>query len=393
MEVINNDQAADITAANTLEGAMAQTVNDIIAQAEAMPTQEEILKQEFLDKLMKVRVSVKDEFPQEECLLSVGGVEFFAKGDIHAIKAKQKQGKTNAISIMVAAILSGKWGPLKAVKEGAKVLVIDTEQKAADTQLVYNRTLELAGLPKEDIFDRFQTFTLRSYEREQKLEALKVLISEFKPDIVIVDGIVDLMGNFNEVDDSKNIIEELIRLSTKEVSGVDAAIVCVLHTNKATEDHNMRGHAGTMLAQKAGVVLEVTKKDGIFTISNSDSRHKEVPSWSYRFDRDGHIVDACAEREQMLEQMKATKVENQRQRNEKIREERIATMLDVIRGSHEAFTRSSLCKVLQTKFNLGQSTVWNFINECIGKVIALSNNSLVYIIAEANAIQQQLPLN
>ena len=52
----------------------------------------------MLMELNKHLISVEDEYPPEVCLLTVDGVPFFAKGDISAIKAKQKQGKTNAIS-------------------------------------------------------------------------------------------------------------------------------------------------------------------------------------------------------------------------------------------------------------------------------------------------------
>lgn len=337
----------------------------IILGAAEQPTQEEMERRELVNKLLQYRVSAKDEFPPEVCLLEVDGVPFFAKGDIHAIKAKQKQGKTNAIAIMVAAILCGKWGRLKGILEGAKVLVIDTEQKNADTQLVYNRTLELAGLPKEDIYERFQTFAFRALDTEQKLNAVKALIMEFKPDIVFVDGVVDLMGNFNEVDDSKAIIEELLRMTTKEVSGFDPAIVCVLHTNKAAEDHNMRGHAGTMLAQKAGNVFEVKKDNHIITVHNSDSRHQEVPSWSFMFDAQGNIIDADAERNRLIEEARVQRVNSAAQKAEDTKNSRIQKVLDTIISAGGQMVRSELRDSLVKSIPLGRSSVDGLIRECI----------------------------
>lgn len=351
----------------------------IIRSAAEQPTQEEMERRELVNKLLQYRVSAKDEFPPEVCLLEVDGVPFFAKGDIHAIKAKQKQGKTNAIAIMVAAILCGKWGRLKGILEGAKVLVIDTEQKNADTQLVYNRTLELAGLPKEDIYERFQTFAFRALDTEQKLNAVKALIMEFKPDIVFVDGVVDLMGNFNEVDDSKAIIEELLRMTTKEVSGFDPAIVCVLHTNKAAEDHNMRGHAGTMLAQKAGNVFEVKKDNNIITVHNSDSRHQEVPSWSFMFDAQGNIIDADAERNRLIEEARVQRVNSAAQKAEKTRNERINKVKSAIVNAGGMITRGSLRANIIGSFPCSVATANRFITECIKEEVLVydSKNKLV----------------
>lgn len=351
----------------------------IIRSAAEQPTQEEMERRELVNKLLQYRVSAKDEFPPEVCLLEVDGVPFFAKGDIHAIKAKQKQGKTNAIAIMVAAILCGKWGRLKGILEGAKVLVIDTEQKNADTQLVYNRTLELAGLPKEDIYERFQTFAFRALDTEQKLNAVKALIMEFKPDIVFVDGVVDLMGNFNEVDDSKAIIEELLRMTTKEVSGFDPAIVCVLHTNKAAEDHNMRGHAGTMLAQKAGNVFEVKKDNHIITVHNSDSRHQEVPSWSFMFDAQGNIIDADAERNRLIEEAMRKREEKNAERIESTMNTRIQKVLDTLTLAGGQMKRVDLRDSIVKSIHLGRSSVDGLIRECIKKELITKDKTGRYV--------------
>lgn len=351
----------------------------IILGAAEQPTQEEMERRELVNKLLQYRVSAKDEFPPEVCLLEVDGVPFFAKGDIHAIKAKQKQGKTNAIAIMVAAILCGKWGRLKGILEGAKVLVIDTEQKNADTQLVYNRTLELAGLPKEDIYERFQTFAFRALDTEQKLNAVKALIMEFKPDIVFVDGVVDLMGNFNEVDDSKAIIEELLRMTTKEVSGFDPAIVCVLHTNKAAEDHNMRGHAGTMLAQKAGNVFEVKKDNHIITVHNSDSRHQEVPSWSFMFDAQGNIIDADAERNRLIEEARVQRVNSAAQKAEVERNERIQQVVNMV---IEAGGKMQIAKLKSKVMSIrvcSRTTAERIIKDAIENKRIVSNKELKYV--------------
>lgn len=373
-----------------------EIADSIINAAANKPTEEEAIRKQFVENLLKFRVSAKDEFPPEVCLIEIDGVPFFAKGDIHAIKAKQKQGKTNAISIMVAAILCGKWGRLVGLLENAKVLVIDTEQKEADAQLIYNRTLALAGLPKEDIYDRFQTFALRALDTKDKLEAVKALIADFKPDIVFIDGVVDLMGNFNEVDDSKQIIEELMRMSTKEMSGIDPAIVCVLHTNKANDDHNMRGHAGTMLAQKSGNVLEVSKKDGIISVYSTDSRHQEVPTWSFRFDDDGNIIDADELRIAEAEHKKQVQEEQAAKRKEELLGNKVAKLLDTIEKAGGNMPRTTLRKSLETSLHLGTSSINTLIANSIKEGIIVQDttgkNVAIPSANAANGNQQTLDI-
>lgn len=395
---ISNPEIINVTATDAAQVAKnpSEIANSIILNAAQQPTEDELQRKQLIEDLLKFRVSANDEFPPEVCLLEVDGVPFFAKGDIHAIKAKQKMGKTNAISIMVASILCGQWGRLKGLLENAKVLVIDTEQKDADAQTIYNRTLELAGLPKEDIYERFQTFALRALGTKEKLEAVKALIADFKPDIVFIDGVVDLMGNFNEVDDSKEIIEELMRMSTKEVSGIDPAIVCVLHTNKANEDHNMRGHAGTMLAQKAGNVLEVSKKEGIISVYSSDSRHQEVPTWSFSFDDDGNIIDADKLRIAKVEHDQQVREEQAAKRKEELLGTKVAKLLETIEKVGGNMPRITLRKSLEKALNLRTSSVNSLIANCIKDGIIVTDstgkNVAIPTTNSANGNQQTLDI-
>lgn len=51
-----------------------------------------------------------------------------AKGDTQAVKGKAKQSKTFFITALVAAVLNGMFGALKASGEDYHVLIVDTEQ-------------------------------------------------------------------------------------------------------------------------------------------------------------------------------------------------------------------------------------------------------------------------
>jgi hypothetical protein len=55
-------------------------------------------------------------------------------------------------------------------------------------------------------------------------------------------------------------------------------MVAVLHVNKSKESHDMRGHAGTMLLQKAADVFEVTKSKGgqLYTVTQTDTRNRPL---------------------------------------------------------------------------------------------------------------------
>lgn len=369
------------------------TVDDILNNSVTQVPEQDAEEAKLWEDVLKMRISVNDEIEKEEFMLHNGEGAFFAKGDVSAIKSKPKQGKTNSIAAMVAAMLEGSWGPLTCKIEGCNIVWIDTEQRHGDAKRIYLRALKMAGLSMEDNFSRFQMFHLRSFMNDKKMESLKLIIKNCQPDIIFIDGIVDLINNFNDVEESKNIIDTLMRLSTKEESGKNIAIVCVLHTNKAAEDRNMRGHLGTMLTQKAGTVLEVKKNGQIFTVSNTESRNKEVPEWSFRFDDNGDIVDATFMVEQATKEQKEKREAEKKAKSEAEKQKLIQTMKDIIRkhgGKIErTIFRNELIEITGRALSTANGDIRTYINAGIIKQI----QDYVFIADEAaDSNQQNLPL-
>ena len=368
-------------------------VDIIVNNSETQASEQDVEKAKQMEKLYSSRLSTEEKIEEDQYMLEIANTGFFAKGDLSAIKAKPKNGKTNAIAIMAAALLKGFWGPLVCRITNSKILWIDTEQRRGDALRVYLRTLKLAGLSKKDDFERFQMFALRPFTSEDKMKSMKELIKDFQPDIVFIDGIVDIMCNFNDVEESKKVIDELMRMSTKEESGKNLSIVCVLHTNKATEDHNMRGHLGTMLTQKAGTVLEVTKnKNGIFTVSNTESRNKEVPDWSFCFDNNGNIVDTTEMVKEMTKEQEMKREAEKKAKSEAKTQKLIETMKDIIRKHGGKIKHVDLRNEYMDVTGRGLSTVNSDIKKYIDANIFKEVNGFVIIADEAaNNNQQNLP--
>ena len=371
------------------------TVDDILNNSVTQVPEQDAEEAKLWEDVLKMRISVNDEIEKEEFMLHNGEVAFFAKGDVSAIKSKPKQGKTNSIAAMVAAMLKGSWGPLTCKIEGCNIVWIDTEQRHSDAKRIYLRALKMAGLSMEDNFSRFQMFHLRSFMNDKKMDSLKLIIKNCQPDIIFIDGIVDLINNFNDVEESKNIIDTLMRLSTKEESGKNIAIVCVLHTNKAAEDRNMRGHLGTMLTQKAGTVLEVKKNGQIFTVSNTESRNKEVPEWSFRFDDNGDIVDATFMVEQATKEQKEKREAEKKAKSEAEKQKLIQTMKDIIRKHGGKIERTIFRNELIEITGKAVPTVNGYISKYINANIIKEVNGNIFIVEEsaANNNQQYMIFN
>ena len=350
VKVLNEDQCVTNAA----------VVKSMITQAVEEPTAEETEKQALLESILGNRMSFSNPVKQEEYLLEIDEHGFFAQGDVHGIKAKQKSGKTSVIMVMVAALISGQCFRVRCLKKDLRIIWIDTEQKSSDTYLNYDKVFELAKIEKKDMHDRFEQFSLRRFTMEEKMNALKLLISTRTPNIVFVDGIVDLVKNFNEVEDSQEIITQMMKLSAE----FGCAIVCVLHTNKDATDHNMRGHLGTMLSQRAGNVFECQKNDGVITVSCSDSRHGDVPEWSIMYDDAGNLVDADAIRADALQVKREEQKRIREEKRQQADEEHLTTIKKII-GTRMPMTKLVGLVAPQCGISTKTAKRWimRFINE------------------------------
>ena len=336
-------------------------VSDIVGEAVCQPTNEEQQRTERLAALAAMRVASTTEVPPEEPALTVDDVGVFALGDIHGLKGKQKCGKTTMLKVCLAAWMKGSQFRVVSPLEAPRVLYMDTEQKQSDVKLIVTDVIQMTGLAAEYVDDHLRVYALRRRDFNLLLDDMRLLIDDFRPTVVIVDGIVEFVASFNDESMAKQLIHELLCISEDH----RLAMVCVLHTNKADEDHNMRGHLGTMLAQKAGTVLEC-KKDkgsGVITVTCSDARHQEMPDWSIMFSDEGRIVDADEQRRQQLEQRR---IDIQQKRQEAIAEkqkERLDTCLRVIRDKGGVISRKQLTEILVNMLALKRPTVASHISQ------------------------------
>ena len=340
----------------------------MVSEAVSEPTAAEKEREERLAELASMRVMSCTDVEPEEPALTVDDVGVFALSDIHAIKGKQKCGKTTALKVCLAAWMQGSQFRLVSGLECPKILYLDTEQKRSDVKLIVEDVIYMTGLPSEYVDEHMRVYGLRRRDYNMLLDDMKLLIEDFKPQVVIVDGIVEFVASFNDESLAKALIHELLRISEDH----RLAMVCVLHTNKADEDHNMRGHLGTMLAQKAGTVLECKKQGDVINVTCSDARHQEMPDWSIAFE-DGRIVDADARRRQMLEEHRMSIQQRRQEAAEQKQKERLDVCLRVIRDKGGAISRKQLTEILVKMLELGRSTVSEHIS------LWLKNNAVVEV--------------
>lgn len=241
-------------------------------------------KAEITDEKFKYKNHVLDlsqPINEPKFLFSIGNVPSIPAGELIGIKGRAKMGKSQFEYVLIATMLASvSMGNIKPLQDCYKILLFDTEQSQASLKKCCQRALKFAGLPTDKNDVRFLPFFMRPLSIEERKQIVEDAIKGEKPDIVFIDGVRDLLQDFNSLEQSNGLIQWLLSLTAE----YGCTIVSVLHQNKSKEDGNMRGHLGTELLNKLTDCFEVSKKDGKFLVTCTDSRN--VPSGNFAFSID-----------------------------------------------------------------------------------------------------------
>lgn len=231
----------------------------------------------------KWEIQIGEELPKLQFTFSLFGTGCAPRGDIIAIKAKSKNGKTFLASIFASVILGTRFGDLKTEipTRHAKVLYFDTEQNKVNTQALMVRMHRLCRWDMKNN-RKLHVYSLREMPQEERMEYIKERVREHRPVAVFIDGIGDLTPDFNDIAYSQDTIQDLMSMSSMN----DCAVFFILHTNK--NDTNMKGHLGTLATQKCSDIFYVERDNsGTFHVSETDSRNKTIAKFQFIVDETG----------------------------------------------------------------------------------------------------------
>jgi len=243
----------------------------------------------ILDNMASVNLNVDEKEPPYT--LYMDSIGMLPKGDLWGIQAAYKNGKTQAASLIMAAILGDtKFGMVAAPdNRTGRVLYFDTEQAEHNTTMVGHRVHKLLGWDVKGNYQNFKVKNLRPFMVDVKIKYIFACIKRYKPVMVVIDGIADLISSINDEQKSIEAVLTLMQISTK----YQCSIGGIIHLNKGAiqgkkEDEVARGHLGTALYMKVVDMFTSTKNDdGTFTLSHVMSRNVEnKETFSWRIDKE-----------------------------------------------------------------------------------------------------------
>ena len=241
--------------------------------------------------LERLRITQDKELPPMRFLFRIFGKPCFPRGELVAVTGKAKSGKTLFNSLLMACCIRGE-----------RCLWYDTEQSEQSTQdILKNRLLPMSRLPgcdipisleetaEEDSLAAEETacpppealmqkhldvFNVRCLKYEERLRLFITAVQKYRPALVVLDGVRDLLADINDGVRAQEVVEQLMKLAQQ----TGCCLVCVLHQNKGAEDRNLRGWIGTELMNKAFEVYacEKVKPENIFVVEQTHTRKYDL---------------------------------------------------------------------------------------------------------------------
>lgn len=232
---------------------------DISDYFKAGNTREDFLKLfiDFLDNLYSdtlimlksCEIDFNNPPAKAQVIISAGDVPLGTQGNLFGITGGEGTGKSNYVAAMVAGCICPAGAEVDTLGiqiatngKHKAVLLYDTEQ--SEVQLFKNVSNLLARAKQPDKPEELKAFCLTGMSRKERLHAIVQSMDKFYYQyggiqLVVIDGIADLVKSANDEAESVAVIDELYRLA-----GIyNTCILCVLHF--VPNGLKLRGHLGS----------------------------------------------------------------------------------------------------------------------------------------------------
>lgn len=240
------------------------------------------------------RLNFEKQYEAPKYTLSWNGIGFAPLGGIHAVTGQAGHGKTMTLSQFIATILNGECGNMRYELSdeipNPKVLYIDTEMEEANTIAMKNRVLTMCGRPIEQNYDDFVVLMLREAQSDDKKVSAALMrwrltlkaIYEFRPTVCFIDGLLDVVDDFN----SNTQCAELIYKCMQTATYYGISLWCLVHQNPGGD--KLVGHLGSFLERKVTDIFKTSKDKNettglaTFTVKQLKARGRDVPDWKFK---------------------------------------------------------------------------------------------------------------
>lgn len=312
-----------------------------------------------------------------EVLISINDVPLGTEGNLLCITGGEGTGKSNYVGSIIAGAIKDKESKVDTLgtdiqsnTKNKAVLLYDTEQ--SEVQLYKNTTNILKRSKESDIPHNFKVYCLTGMSRKERLQAIIQSMDKFYYEfggiqMVVIDGIADLIQSANDEIESIKIVDELYRLA-----GIyQTCIICVLHF--IPSGLKLRGHLGSELQRKAAAILSIEKDTDpsisvIKALKVRDGSPLDVPLVQFTWNKEIGMHSYVGEKP--------------KEEKEKRKENELIMVAKNIFNTQKHWIYIDLCEQIQNLLDVKERTAKNYIKFMREKEIILKDpsNSSYYII-------------
>ncbi len=279
---------------NNSKGAQAKSAKstplfnvEAIASALAQNSFSEQLAKSVADALAVSNIENVPDEEEPQALYNLNGVEVLPRQSVSVVAAQKKSGKSNFAGLLMAAsahpdhqILEG---ALRSNEGTIKVLNLDTEQPLRDARRTLRRAMKTASYSYAEQWQAHGIYSLSikdllaKLERiEERLAMIEVAVISIRPDLLIIDGIADLMDSINDEGATRAILQWLDHLAVT----YNCAVIGMLHLNFGSQ--KIGGWIGTGVLKKFTDSFLLSKSEAGYFTAKHEGRGESAPDLQFK---------------------------------------------------------------------------------------------------------------
>lgn len=224
----------------------------------------------YLCLIMKrLEITSNEEFMKPLILIKKDSSELLVNSSLCLIKGEVGSGKSRlAMNIMVG--FSGVSDDLgleyKPCPDDKYIIYISTEMSRYHLQRRRKHIIDKTG---KDYEERLKFFDFAYVSAADKIKELREVCTEFPPWVIIIDQLGDFVTNVNDIDQSMELVKQLMN----GIEKYDCGIIGIIHQNEDSGiSSKARGHAGSIFEQKVVSSIAIADTSRGFTIQTTKLR-------------------------------------------------------------------------------------------------------------------------
>lgn len=212
--------------------------------------------EQILQRLEERRFDPAYVPPADHAALKIRDKVVGSLGSMVVFSGLPKSGKTTYISALIASAVNPNFPyfqiDVSLPRDRRRVAYFDTESSPYDHYRTMKRVQRHANIPHHP--DRLDSFQLRQDDHVTIRKYIDEYLKAY-PDcsMLIIDGLLDLVLNYNDEAECKQIIQFLKRITAI----YNVLVICVLHLGK--KDKETLGHLGSSTDRYAQSTITIEK--------------------------------------------------------------------------------------------------------------------------------------